>query len=245
MKVLIIGNSHGSAAQMALRTGWSYPGLDIDIVVVPGRKQPQMRLDGHRIYPFGNLDKLRSNLEGVPDKGLDLTAYQAIWLVGFGLNGPSADEISEGSHVFTRASHVVGSPFVPRVSGQVMRELVALDLQDTGFMSVLRDLAAWAVLPLRVVPRPRPSSALLRRSEAGLQNLYGDHVQAALGGYFGLHDEVIASSVGSKAKILWQPPETLEGLFTADRFMRDHDPTHMTGDYGRRILDQLVQSMKE
>ncbi len=57
MKCLIVGNSHASMVQLALREGWTHPGLELDIIVIPGRTQPEMRVIEGRIYPAGNLKK--------------------------------------------------------------------------------------------------------------------------------------------------------------------------------------------
>lgn len=246
MKCLILGNSHASVLQLALREGWSQPGLDLDIVVIPGRTQPEMRLAEGRIYPAGNLKHMRSNVEDLRSNGLDLAAYQAVWLVGFGLNGPSTLTLADGSHAFSRACHgiSVDGLAVPQVSRQVMAGILAHDISGSGFLPVMQSLTGQPDLALRVVLRPRPSVRLLTAAQAELQALYGDQAETALGIYFALHDEVVATLVGTRAPVLWQSPQTMDGLFTAEPFTQPADVTHMNSGYGRLVLDQLAESMQ-
>ena len=250
MKCLIVGNSHASTPQLALREGWSQPGLELDIIVIPGRVQPVMRVAEGRIYPTGNPKQMRSNVETVRSNGLDLGAYQAVWLVGFGLSGPSSLTLADGSHAFARACHGIGADglgegcAVSQVSRRVMAEILAHDISSGGFLPLMQSLTKQGGLALRVVPRPRPSARLLTTAQAELQALYGDQAEAALGPYFALHDEVMARLVGTTAPILWQDPSTIAASFTAEPFTQPADVTHMNGAYGRLVLDQLVASMQ-
>jgi hypothetical protein len=236
--------------QLALREGWAQPGLELDIIAIPGRVQPEMRVTEGRIYPASNLKNMRSNVESVISDGLDLAAYQAVWLVGFGLSGPGMGMIADRSHSFTRACHGLAADgslaglHVPQVSRQVMTEILALDINRSGFLPLMRKLTKQAGPALRVVTRPRPSALLLTVAQAELQALYGDHVEAALESYFALHDEVVARLIGTSAPILWQDPSTLAGSFTAEAFTKHDDETHMNSAYGRLVLDQLAASMQ-
>ncbi len=246
MKCLILGNSHASVLQLALREGWSQPGLDLDIVVIPGRTQPEMRLAEGRIYPAGNLKHMRSNVEDLRSNGLDLGAYQAVWLVGFGSIAPSPLTLADGSSTFARACNGIRADgiAVPQVSKQVMAGILAHDISKSGFLPLMQNLTGQPDLALRVVPRPRPSVRLLTAAQAELQALYGDQAETALGIYFALHDEVVATLIGTRAPVLWQRPQTMDGLFTAKPFTQPGDVTHMNGSYGRLVLDQLAASMQ-
>lgn len=242
MKALVIGNSHASALQLALREGWSRPGLDIDILVIPGRRQPEMRRTGDLLFPSGNPKHIRSNFDQAKTTGFDIRDYQAIWLIGFGLNGPNTGTLADRSHTFARANHLLGQPqmTIPRVSRGVMKQMIAADIQATGFLPLIATLREYSAVEIYVVPRPRLSVKIFKEAEGELQALFGDHAVEALAAFLPLHDEVVAEIIPAGIPILWQDPSTQVGLFTAPRFNLLNDFTHMNRDYGALVLDSLV-----
>lgn len=246
MNCLMIGNSHASALHRAIRDGWTHDGISIDVVVIPGRDQPKMKLDGDKILTRGNPKNLRSNIDDFSQVGVDLKNYDAVWWVGTGL-GMNISEIKDGWHPFIRASHVISDEAgtASRVSRKTMRDIVSNSLLEISSLLLLRELSERTDISLRIVPRPRPSSAILRSLSAELEAAYGDQSESALIAFLALLNELIEIKFSHIAPIVWQSLETLDGHFTAASFSISGDFNHMNANYGQVVLDQLVASCSE
>jgi hypothetical protein len=251
IRACLLGNSHGSGLKIALDRRWKPPQFAISSYLIAGRNEPNLRPVNGRFWAEAGVSAVRSDIEGLRETGLDITAFDALLVSAVGIMPPTEAFLDSGEAPLGVACALDWLPATPdlrvaRVSRQVMAELIRERFRRLGTHRLLVDIATLYRGIVVVQLYPPPAVAMLQAPENGLVARYGEHAKAVWGAFSEFRDAVLRAMILQilpRARILPVPDGAAEspGLLRA-ALARPGDFWHANDAYGELVLRQLAQA---